>query len=482
MSRAMEDRLRAAYQAKAAQVTDERLAQLHSERDEQLTALQSDDADVTRLSSAILHPDASDRIAEHSRWFAPALAAAVIAAVAAGAVAVANSHGPRQVRPAPPASHVSSPTGTPTPTAKSTSASQPPATATGAAPAYLARGKTGSRADVPWSAVGSGWRLMQPHDAHDAMTPELYLYDPAGGRYLISDQLPGSAKLVAWSPDGQRAMLQSTDSNTDRFQQLDLRSGQLDAGFTQYVGSFVSYTQPRGLAVLVEGTVQGALRLLRYGADGTLQLVYPPTVDGSVLISKALYTADGSQFVGNAGGVRAVLMTNSGQLVRSYPFSQASDRSCIPLRWWTSDTFLEMCDHNQPDSYSLALYLQPIDGSTPSRLIDQDPIQMNYDNAWPLSNGDVLLDKDTGCGVSRYDILRADGAVVPFVWPAGVPDSARIVNMSGDIATFQVAKSGSSCAISQNQNVSLIDYNMVTGATSTLLQSNATLLSYPSDR
>ena len=38
-----------------------------------------------------------------------------------------------------------------------------PATSTAiAGPGYLPRGQTGSRDEVPWSAVGAGWRLLLP--------------------------------------------------------------------------------------------------------------------------------------------------------------------------------------------------------------------------------------------------------------------------------------------------------------------------------
>jgi hypothetical protein len=481
MNRAMEDRLRAAYQAKAEQVTDERLTQLRAEREEQLTTSLSDDADVTRLDSTVLHPwfGAPGRTARHSRWFAPALAAAVVVAVAAGALAIANSHGPRQARPAPPATHLSSPTGSPVPTptaARSTSASQPSVTATNAAPPYLARGKTGSRTDIPWSAIGAGWQLVQPM-FQDDKPDTLYLYDPAGGRYLVSDQVPGSANLVAWSPDGQRAMFQSADNGITRFRELDLQSGQLSVGFTQYQGYFVSYTQPRGLAVLVAGQVQGAPRLLRYGTDGSLQLAYPAEfIGGGPLTNTALYSSDGSQFVAYTG--RSELVSNGGQLIRQYPLPQPDDRLCQPLRWWTSDSFLEACDTPTTQTWPNTLYVQPVAGGAPTRLTPQRPgSSPDYDYAWQLSNGDVLLQRAAGCGVYHYDILRQDSTVVPLRMPAGVPDPTRIVSVNGDLATFTVLKGGS-CGGGAAEDA-LVNYNMVTGTISTLMHGYGNVVGYP---
>jgi hypothetical protein len=476
MSRAMEDRLRAAYQAKAEQITDERLAQLRAERDERLTTTLTG-ADFTLLDANDLHLAAPGWSARHSRWFAPVLAAAVVVAVAAGALAVANSHGPRQIRPAPPASHVSSPTASPLPTASptpSSSAGHPSATAV---LPYLAAGKTGARSDVPWSVVGAGWRLVQPTDQNGSLGM-LYLYDPAGGRYLISDQLPKQSYLQAWSPDGQRAMLQTSGSDGySRFQQLDLRSGQLVTSFRQYGGNFLSYTQPRGLAALVTGWVQADQRLLRYSTDGTLQLAYPPTVGGLQLhiYYPILYTADGSQLVAQAGKY-SVLLSNGGQFVRQYVLPRPSDQACRPVKWWTSDTFLEACEHSGSNGSVTVLYLQPAAGGTPTLLVDQpSPIGMGYGYGWQLSNGDVLLARMSGCGSAGYDVLHPDGTIVPLRLPAGVPEPGSITDLTGDQATFRVVHG---CG-NPGSTVSLLGYDMVTGATTILLHSDGIVRGYP---
>lgn len=475
MSREMEDRLRAAYQAKADQVTDRRLAQLRAERDSQLATLFSEDVPIARLEHPPVQLDS--RRHRHSRWFAPAVAAAAVAAVAAAAFAL-NSPVSHRTTPAPPASHVSSPTASASPSATGSPSGTPGSTGTAAA--YLPAGQTGARDDVPWSAVGTGWRLVQPTDASGS-NPTLYLYDPAGGRYLITDQLPKLAYLQAWSPDGQRAMFRTPGSSDDftRFQQLDVHSGQLEAGFSQFLGQFVTYTQPRGLAVLVTGQVQGAERLLRYGTDGTPQLAYPLTVGGQQLHDyySVLYTADGSQLVLQAGN-NTVLLSNGGDLVQQYSLP-ASTQSCRPVKWWTSDTFLEACDRSGGTLGPVtSLYLQPMAGGTPTLLVGQgSSIGMGYGEAWQLSNGDVLLSRMSGCGSAGYDILHPDGTTAPLRLPAGVTEPGTISNMAGDLATFRVVHG---CG-DPGSNVTLIDYNMVTGATSTLLNSSGTVLSYPAD-
>jgi hypothetical protein len=469
MSREMEDRLRAAYQAKTDQVTDRRLAQLRAERDSQLATLLSADVPIARLEHPPVQLDS--RRQRHSRWFAPAVAAAAVAAVAAAAFAL-STPGSHRVNPAPPASKASSPTASASPSATGSPSATASSTST-AALGYLPAGQTGARDDVPWSAVGSGWRLVQPNDA-TGPSAALYLYDPAGGRYLITDQLPNKAHVVGWSPDGQRAMLQTYNDSSPRYQQVELSSGKVQAGFTQYLSFFVSYTQPRGLAVLVQGQVQGTPRLLRYGTDGTLQLAYPPSIAGLRLYGyQALYTADGSQFVTQAGDY-SVLLSNGGQLVQQYALP-SSYLSCRPAKWWTSDTFLEACSR----SGGTGLYLQPVAGGTPTLLVDQkSPIGMGYGYAWQLSNGDVLLSRESGCGSAGYDVLHPDGTIAALNLPPGVTAPGTIVNMDGDLATFRVVQG---CG-QPGPNVTLLDYNMVTGATSTLLPGDGVVLSYPGDK
>jgi len=475
MSREMEDRLRAAYQAKADQVTDRRLAQLRAERDSQLATLLSEDVPIARLEHPPVQLDT--RRQRHSRWFAPAVAAAAVAAVAAAAFAL-STPGSHRANQAPPASRASSPTASASPSATDgPTANKGPSSVTSTGPGYLPAGQTGARDDVPWSAVGTGWRLVQPAVV-GAKSSALYLYDPAGGRYLISDQLPGSGTLVAWSPDGQRAMVQTYDSDYTRLQELDLNTGQLATGFSQYQGGFVSYTQPRGLAVIVSAQVQGATRILRYGTDGTMQLIYPPGVAaGGPLTVAVLYAADGSQFVASVSQ-HSELISNGGQLVRQYPLPLATDTVCQPLRWWTADSFLEACGHSASAAFPSALYLQSVAGDAPTPLTSHDTQAVSdYDDAWPLSNGDVLLERPAGCGVSHYDVLHPDDTIVPLRMPAGVQDPTKIATMDGDVATFRVLKAGS-CAGS-GPETALISYDMVTGATSTLLHGDGSVVSYP---
>ena len=184
------------------------------------------------------------------RWIAPALAAAAVAALAIGVTAVTGIAHESKPKPNPPASHVS----TPPPPSASAPCPSPSASATGLAHGSRAAVPAGrpDRQPRPGALVGGRHRLaaVATGQTATATATRLYLYDPAGGRYLITDPLPAHAYLLAWSPDGNRAMLR-THGITDptRWQEVDLRTGTVSTGFEG--GDFITYTQPRGLAVVM---------------------------------------------------------------------------------------------------------------------------------------------------------------------------------------------------------------------------------------
>ncbi len=474
MSRPIEDRLRDAYEAKTGQLTSARLDQLTAAREQGLDGLLGGESEHT-AELPVLDFDAAPTRKRQHHWIAPALAAAAVAALAIGVTAVAGLDSKPRPRPNPPATHVSTPppsTSAPAPT------SAPSATQTQAqtitAPPYLPAGQTGSRGQVPWSAVGSGWRLLQRQNAGDYATydPKLYLYDPAGGRYLITAALPEQLTLLAWSPDGQRAMIE--DNGTLR--QLNLHSGRMVSQLTVPGAGFGTYTNPRGLAVLVENFAGEFPQLQRYSTDGTLELTYPklPLLPNDAL----LYTPDGTRLVTDTTN-GPILLSNDGQLIRQFSIP-AGYSQCFALKWWTNSTVLEVC--GAKTSEFRALYLQPLTGGRPSVLVDSTgPFGGGYGDAWQLSNGDVLLRVEAGCGYGGNEILDPrNGSIRPLKLPVGVAKPGRITHMDGDLATFQ-QPNYDGCLGGDQPAYSLIDYDMVTGQTRKLIDGLAILVNWPGD-
>jgi hypothetical protein len=489
-----EERLRAAFEAKADQVTEERLDRLAARRQQALLdgadwsdvevpaglALFDDSLEAGDLTPLDLDHRGGTR---HARWLAPVLAVAAVAAVALGVTAISTVvHDSKRVSN-PPATQVTSPSPSASPSVPTSVPAPAPTPATAVVtPPYLPRGQQGFRSQVPWSAVGTGWRLLLPYDAGDTPPASLYLYDPAGGRYLISDRLPAHASLLAWSPDGTRAMVRSSSSgDTTRYQEVSLRSGELSTGFTSRSNSFVSYTQPKGLAVLIREIVNGTERLVRYSTTGHVLHSYAPDLAGHGRLdaTNALYLPHGGQFVAAISQGPLVLISNAGDFVRAYPLPKGY-QSCAPVKWWTDTVVLERCGRLTELSGVDALYLQPVSGGSLTVLTTgAGQYQMGYSDAWPLSNGHMLLQNTVGCGSGSYDILLGNGgATRPLRMPAGLATDTPILHIDADLVTF-AQRVITGCVLQGDPHYVLIDYNLVTGAIGKLRDGAASMASWP---
>jgi hypothetical protein len=404
----------------------------------------------------------------HNRWLVPVLALAGVTAVAVGTTAITTTGNSSARKPNAPVS-TSAPSST---SALSTSAprttapaSRPsaaaPASPIGAShpvPALLRNGAQQGRAQIPWKQVGPGWFLARTDGADHA----LYLINPIGGRYLITDQLPDAQDRIAeWSPDGKRAMLSREKGAAQIITELDLATGRMSHTVNIGERRFFGYTRPQGSAILVIRSAGASPTLERLATDGSHQLTYPRTLPGFGEIGfPVLYNADGTELlVGGEHGM--ALLGNNGHLIRLLP-APASARGCWPARWWNSSTVLETCNFDASPRY--AVLLQPVAGGQPEKLAGASTTYpLGFTNAWRYSHG-TLLSEGTGCGPGRLDVLR-DGVIRRLPLPAGVPDSPPLIGVNGDLLTVQRL---GGCPVGNKE--SAISLNLVTGATLTLFQ------------
>ncbi len=296
-------------------------------------------------------------------------------------------------------------------------------------PRMLAAGQVGTRSQVPWRKVGSGWALAQyTQGSLGAGKPmKLYLIDPLGGKYLLyswpASQSPW--ELIAWSDDKTRALFGENSSEPQTMRQLVLATGRLMQPFTLPAKvAPIGYTSPDGRSILAvdDGLVRYSLRgkfqaRLISGNQHDVALTAP---NG---LSYVVSSGTGVDLVGNRGGIIRVLPV---------PGTNAKLGGCTPVGWWQPSTALVSC---MPKSDAVQLWLVPISGVAP-RLLQRDLKQPNlgYLDAWRLPSGMYVL---AGCGSCQAAFLAyiaklaANGTVKPLEIP-GNENSNFVVATSGD--------------------------------------------------
>jgi hypothetical protein len=264
---------------------------------------------------------------------------------------------------------------------------------------------TAQTADVPWSHVGPGWVLAQ----YTTAAPEggkagpvtLYLISPGGARYQLarwpdSRTAPG---LVAWSPDGKRALFQ-VFSGQGRAEQLTLATGRKSTFVMQGNATPIGDTTPRGLNIVGTRPSGSGFAEGRYSLSGRL---LQPLGSGG-----ALYTPSGTEFAtGASHGIK--LVSNRGSLIRQLPVPRMT---CSPIRWWDGGTVLASC--TPPDSSIWQLWLVPVSGARPKALTPPRNPARSGDfgdlDAWRLPSG-LYLQAAGACGVLHIYRQARNGSI-----------------------------------------------------------------------
>jgi len=197
-------------------------------------------------------------------------------------------------------------------------------------------------AGVPWSHVGPEWVLAQ----YTTAAPEggktgpvtLFLISPAGARYQLArwPDFRSAPELLAWSPDGKRALFQ-TFSGQGGVGQLTLATGHMTTFVMPGAASPIGYTTPKGLNIVAGRPSGSGTILARYNLSGRLVQSLGYSTDGAVL-----YAPSGAEFVtGASHGLK--LVSNHGSLIRQLPVPRTSTDTCNPVRWWKGGTVLASC-------------------------------------------------------------------------------------------------------------------------------------------
>jgi TolB protein len=285
-------------------------------------------------------------------------------------------------------------------------------------------------AGVPWSHVGPGWVLTQ----YVAAVPEggkpgpvtLYLISPIGARYQLA-HWPDSRTapdLVAWSPDGKRALFQ-VFSGQGRAEQLTLATGQMTTFVMQGDATPIGYTTPRGLNILASRMSGNDFIEGRYSLSGRLLK--------SLGSGGVLYTPSGTEFAAGAShGLK--LVSNLGPLIKQLPVPGAG--TCGPVRWWDGSTILASCG---PGGTSSRLWLVPASGARPRALTRPHDPRTTGDfgdlDAWQLPSG-LYLQAAGACGVLHIYRQARNGSI-KLVIPPHTTDDDRVLTARGSRLLIQ---------------------------------------------
>ena len=301
-------------------------------------------------------------------------------------------------------------------------------TAAGAAVAQPAR--AAQPAGVPWSHVGPGWVLAQYTSAAPeggkTGPAELYLISPGGARYRLArwPDFRFAPELVAWSPDGKRALFQ-VFSGKGGVEQLTLATGRMSTFVMQGTATPIGYTTPDGLNIVACRPSGTGTILARYSLSGRLVQSLGYSADGQVL-----YAPSGAEFAtGASRGVK--LVSNRGSLIRTLPVPGTSANSCNPVRWWNGGTILASC--SPPGSAVPRLWLVPVSGAHPKALTPPRNPNRSGDlgdlDAWQLSSG-LYLQAAGPCGVLHI-YRQAPGGSIKLITVPHTNGDNRVLTARG---------------------------------------------------
>ena len=294
-------------------------------------------------------------------------------------------------------------------------------------------------AGVPWSRVGPGWVLAQ----YTTAAPEggksgpvtLYLVSPGGARYQLArwPDLRTAPALLAWSPDGQRALFQ-VFSGQGGVEQLTLATGRMATFVMQGAANPIGYTTPKGLNIVGARPSGNGTVLARYSLSGRLVQSLGYSAGGG-----ALYAPSGVEFVTGTGrGLK--LVSNRGSLIRQLPVPRTSANTCGPVRWWNDGTVLASC--SPPGSAAPRLWLVPVSGARPTALTPRRAASsgdLGDLDAWQLPSG-LYLQSAGPCAVLQIFKQSRSGSITLVTVPHTASDN-RVLTALGSRLLIQAPTS-----------------------------------------
>ncbi|HEX8768907.1 MAG TPA: hypothetical protein VF714_11085 [Jatrophihabitans sp.] len=444
MNSQTEERLRAAFEAKADQVTAERLDQLAAQRqlltEDGWNSIDDSGAGFrisaeTDLENEVTPLEADRGPSRHARWFAPVLAAAAVVALAVGVTVISATRNDGDRRPA-----------------------------------LLGANQQADRSAIPWSQVDAGWTvalwtavtLKTEQDLIPVRPQTVFLVNPIGGRYLITT-LTGNftLKLADWSTDVRTALLIRQGDKSSAVIRLDLSSGKTQSFTAAGRVQRAQFTKPSGAAILLEREDAGTERV---SLTGTHQLTYPATrtTNFNPMPTYLLSSPDGRLLVLPADH-GLVVRAENGALRRTIA-PPAGTTTCSPLRWWDAKSVLAACRPDLGADEAQQLFVVPIlTTGAATALAAPTAFDNPFTLAWRLDSGVLLLDKGGKCGGGVLGELDSTGHIVVRPIPAGLNGyGMNPVGSTGTTVTFVIQ-------VLCGQSSALVSFNPATNQLTRLL-------------
>ena len=221
----------------------------------------------------------------------------------------------------------------------------------------------------------------------------LVLVAPTGARYLIAS-LSARTLLLAWSGDGQRALLQVGSSA--RLEVIDLHTGTVSHAFTVQETSTrffnsAGFTRPNGFGLYIDESAGRGSLLARFTLDGARVVEYPTGFSRLGRFTGAwISSPTGAQIVMGAAKGLAIVGNDSGAVLKQLPIAAAT--YCTPVRWWSASVVLANC--GAPNR----LFEFPVTGGAPRALtrVPRPPDAGDL-SAWHVGRS-VFVQVASACG------------------------------------------------------------------------------------
>jgi hypothetical protein len=296
----------------------------------------------------------------------------------------------------------------------------------------LAAARHAAGGQSPLSRAGSGWALAMDANgrdpAHSRVT--LYLTNPAGAKYKVHVWPHGTQwQLVAWSPDGSRAVFEfaSVYGGRTRADQMTLASGKTTNFTLPPFSRVLGYALPAGRSVLVAADSG----IYRYSLTGT-KLARLSAVSGQASnlgSGGAVMARSGKQIVVPARAGLA-LVSPAGVLIRRLHVPDTRG-ACLPVRWNSPGVVIATCT---PTARSAGpqVFRVPVGGAPPVAVTAVGSFT-NGDygdvDAWTIA-GATYVQAEQSCGAGFLGRQNPDGSVVPVSIP-GYPESTVVDGVHG---------------------------------------------------